>query len=334
MEFLYEYGLFLLKAMTFVVAIMAVVGFILASASKDKTAGEGKLKVTDLSEQLADQEDDFLAQTLDKKAYKQWQKAQKKAPEGDTKPRVFVLDFDGSADAHEVTSLKEEVNAVLQFADASKDQVLIRLESPGGVVHGYGLGASQITRLKDAGLIVSVSVDKVAASGGYMMACVASKIYAAPFAILGSIGVVAQLPNFHRLLKKNDIDVELFTAGEYKRTVTVFGENTEAGKTKFSEELNETHDLFKDFVKSHRDIDLDKVATGEHWYGAQALELGLIDEIRTSDDVLLDLAKSHQLLQVQYRIKQGLVDKFSLQLSNAFLKTALKQWQKNRLYPF
>ncbi len=245
------------------------------------------------------------------KEQKQWHKAQKKKHKQEAKaakakaklgevltegkPRVWVLDFKGSMDAHEVNSLREEITAVLA-AFKPQDQVVLRLESPGGVVHGYGLAASQLQRLRDKKIPLTVTVDKVAASGGYMMACVADKIVSAPFAIVGSIGVVAQMPNFNRFLKNKDIDIELHTAGQYKRTLTFLGENTEEGREKFREELNETHQLFKDFVKRMRpSLDIEQVATGEHWYGQQAVEKGLVDEINTSDDVILNLMEGREV---------------------------------------
>lgn len=202
------------------------------------------------------------------------------------------------------------------------------------MVHGYGLASSQLDRLRQANIPLTICVDKVAASGGYMMACVANKIYAAPFAIVGSIGVVAQLPNFNRLLKKHEIDYEQHTAGNFKRTLTVFGENTDEGRDKFQQELEETHVLFKNFIHQYRpDLDLDTVATGEHWYGQQAIELGLIDAISTSDDVIMKLAETHTVIKVSYQIKKKLADKFahgaSLSVGAIFNKLAEKNQPLN-----
>ena len=240
------------------------------------------------------------------------------------KKRIFVLDFDGDIRANAVDNMREEISAVLTVAKDS-DEVFVRLESPGGVVHGYGLAASQLQRIKDAGIPLIASVDKVAASGGYMMACVADKIVAAPFSIIGSIGVVAQLPNFHRLLKKNDIDFEQHTAGDYKRTVTMFGENTDEDRAKFQQELEDTHGLFKDFVANHRpDLDIDKVATGEHWHGIQAQELGLVDELRTSDDYLLAAHKEHAIFHVKHVAKKTLGQKFGMAAQSTMDKLLTK----------
>ena len=253
---------------------------------------------------------------MDGHQQKFWHKAQKKkhkleakaakakAKLGDStssdKPRVWVLDFKGSMDAHEVSALREEVTAVLAVVKP-QDQVVVRLESPGGVVHGYGLAASQLQRLRDKQIPLTVTVDKVAASGGYMMACVADKIVSAPFAIVGSIGVVAQIPNFHRFLKGKDIDIELHTAGQYKRTLTLL-----------REDLNETHHLFKDFVQRMRPaLDIEQVATGEHWFGQQALANGLVDEINTSDEVILGLMDGRDVLNVRYLQRKKLMDRFT-----------------------
>jgi serine protease SohB len=210
-----------------------------------------------------------------------------------------------------VENLRQEISAVLTIATPD-DEVLVRLESGGGTVHGYGLGASQLQRIRDKDIPLTVSVDKVAASGGYMMACVANHIISAPFAILGSIGVLAQIPNLHRLLKKNKIDFEQLYAGEYKRTLTLFGENTEKGRAKMQEDLEDTHRLFKEFVKSQRPgLDIEKVATGEHWLGTRALELGLVDELKTSDDYLMSLRHEADLVRIEYTEKKKLLDKLS-----------------------
>lgn len=284
---------------------------------------------------------------MDSHQQKQWHKAQKKKHKQeakaakakaklgevatDSKPRVWVLDFKGSMDAHEVNSLREEITAVLA-AFKPQDQVVLRLESPGGMVHGYGLAASQLQRLRDKNIPLTVTVDKVAASGGYMMACVADKIVSAPFAIVGfSIGVVAQMPNFNRFLKSKDIDIELHTAGQYKRTLTLLGENTEEGREKFREELNETHQLFKDFVKRMRpSLDIEQVATGEHWYGQQAVEKGLVDEINTSDEVILSLMEGREVVNVRYMQRKRLIDRFTGSAAESADRLLLRWWQRGQ----
>jgi len=244
------------------------------------------------------------------RAFKAERKARAKDAGGNgsgIRKRVFVLRFQGDIRASAVAALREEVTAVLTVA-TQNDEVVVILESPGGVVHGYGLAASQLQRFKDHGIALTVAVDKVAASGGYLMACVAGRIIAAPFAILGSIGVVGQMPNFNRLLKSHDVDYELITAGEHKRTLTMFGENTEKGREKFREDIEITHTLFKDFVRSHRpDVDIERVSTGEHWYGLQALDLKLVDAVRTSDDYLRDASATADLYELTYiRKRRGL----------------------------
>ncbi|WP_159821061.1 protease SohB [Colwellia sp. 20A7] len=353
MEFLYEYGLFLAKTITFVIAVVAIVVVATASAIKHKHK-KGELEITDLSEQFEEVEQEIVHALLNDEELKQKEKKDKKLAkekakadkvlakkkeksdddiEVKSKSKVFVLDFKGSIDAKEVSSLREEVSAILSVA-TKDDEVFVRLESGGGMVHGYGLASSQLDRIRQHEIPLTVSVDKVAASGGYMMACVANNIIAAPFAILGSIGVIAQLPNFNKLLKKNDIDFEQFTAGEFKRTVTMFGENTEKGKEKFIEELEETHVLFKDFVSAHRpSLDLAKVATGEHWFGTTALELGLVDSIQTSDDYLQKLSKSHKVVAIKYEVKKGLAEKFSKAASLSVDGILGKLMQKNRIFP-
>lgn len=228
--------------------------------------------------------------------------------------KIFVLDFKGDIQASAVENLREEITLILATAKAGRDRIVVRLESPGGMVHGYGLAAAQLVRLRDAGFHLTICVDKVAASGGYMMACIANEIIAAPFAIVGSIGVVAQVPNFNRLLKEHNVDFELYTAGQYKRTVTMFGENTPEGKAKFEEELQQTHVLFKHFVEKYRpQLNVDKVATGEHWYGEDALDLNLVDKLHTSDEYLLALLPQHDVYVINTRKKATLGEKLGLQ---------------------
>ncbi|MBF8999635.1 protease SohB [Vibrio nitrifigilis] len=330
MEFLMDYGLFLAKIATIVVAIVVLLVIVKSVGGKHHSA-KGELVVTNLTEKHKHtveelehhlHDDAFLKarHKAEKKAEKEKNKAREKDVKKSAKagelvstraPYVFVLEFNGSIDAKEVGALREEITGILAVAQEG-DEVLLRLESGGGMVHGYGLAASQLDRIKNAGLTLTISVDKIAASGGYMMACIADKIVSAPFAIVGSIGVVAQLPNFNKLLKKHDIEYEQLTAGEYKRTLTMFGENTDKARDKFKQELEETHVLFKDFIRTHRpELELDKVATGEHWFGTQALELGLVDEIKTSDDLVVDACKDKTVLAVQYVQKKKLTDKIS-----------------------
>ena len=346
MEFLYEYGLFLAKAITFVVAVGAIV-IIVASTAIKQGSKKGELEIVDLSEHFDDVEQEVMHHLMskeqikhkekeDKKLAKETAKADKKSvKEGASKQesKVFVLDFNGSIDAKEVSGLREEITAVLSVA-TPEDEVFVRLESGGGMVHGYGLASSQLDRIRQHNIPLTVSVDKVAASGGYMMACVANKIISAPFAIVGSIGVIAQVPNFNKVLKKNDIDFDVFTAGEFKRTVTMFGENTEKGREKFTEELEETHILFKDFVSDHRpSLDISKVATGEHWFGLTAKGLGLVDDIQTSDDYLQLANKSSKVISIKYVVKKGLAEKFSKAASMSVERVFSNLWQKNRIFP-
>lgn len=345
MNLLAEYGLFLAKIVTVVVAIAIVIALI-ANLTQRKKAQRGELRVTRLGEEYKEMKEEVAAALLDPHQHKQWHKNQKKknkqeakaakarAKRGDAapagKPTLYVLDFKGSIDAHEVSALREEVTAV-RAVEKPADEVLVRLESPGGVVHGYGLAASQLQRLRERQIPLTIAVDKVAASGGYMMACVANNIVAAPFAIIGSIGVVAQIPNFNRLLKRNDIDIELHTAGQYKRTLTLLGENTEEGREKFREDLNETHHLFKEFVHSMRpSLDIDAVATGEHWYGVQAKEKGLVDEISTSDDLIIARMAEREVVSLRYMQRKRLMDRFTGSAAQSLDRLLLRWWQRGQ----
>lgn len=275
----------------------------------------------------------------EKKANAQSIKSSSKTKNADEKPeqkkKVFVLNFVGDIKAHHVDNLREEITAILNVA-TTNDEVVAKIESPGGVVHGYGLGASQLKRIKDKGISLTVCVDKVAASGGYLMSCVANKILAAPFAIIGSVGVVAQVPNVHRVLKKWDIDYKEYTAGEFKRTVSMLGEITPKGEAKFQEQLESTHVLFKDFVSQNRpQLDVAKIATGEYWFGEQALKLGLVDKIQTSDDYLLEFHQdSVPLFEIKFQAKQSFAQKISEILGQAAeisVNRILTQLEKQRL---
>ena len=309
MDFFGEYGLFLAKTFTLVMAVLAIVGGVVRLTRSGSATDEerGRLRIRSLNGAYARMATDLKAATLPEKTFKQAQKAQRardKQSKKTSRRRVFVLDFHGDLRAAAVSTLREEITAVLTVAQ-SDDEVVLRLESAGGLVHSYGLAAAQLLRLRPRQIPLTVAVDKVAASGGYLMACVADRILAAPFAVVGSIGVIAQLPNFNRLLKQNAVDFEQFMAGEFKRTVTVFGENTEQGRRKFQEEIEDTHALFKDFVHTYRpNMVLEQVATGEHWYGTRALENRLIDELRTSDDYLLAASETADVYEVCYTAKK------------------------------
>ncbi|AKD37452.1 inner membrane peptidase [Pasteurella multocida subsp. multocida OH4807] len=339
------YGVFVLEVLT-ILCVIAGIGAMIFILKQQKAQTQGELMVTDLSETYQENTKKLRDFHLSEDALKAQEKAEKKAEkeklkaekakrkkgeqiDAERQPHLYVLTFQGDMMASQTQALREEISAIIGAAKP-EDEVLLRLESPGGVVHGYGLAASQLLRLKQQGIKLTVAVDKVAASGGYMMACVADKIIAAPFAILGSVGVVAQIPNIHRLLKKHDVDVEVMTAGEYKRTMTVLGENTEKGKQKFQQELDETHQLFKQFVEQHRpQLNVDKIATGEHWFGQQALTLQLIDDISTSDDLILQALKEKTVLAVKYSVKKSLLQKMGKQAEESADNLLLRWLNRN-----
>jgi len=311
-EFLSNYSLFLAEVLTLAVVVAAIVVVVVASSKR--VSQQDGLTVEHLNKRY-DSLGDAVRRTVDgserfKRAAKERRKERKRqAKKGSDRKRIFVLDFKGDIRASATASLREEVSAILSAA-GSDDRVLVRLENAGGTVHEHGLAASQLLRIKQHGLQLIVAVDKVAASGGYLMACVADEIMAAPFAIIGSIGVIAQLPNFHRLLEAKGVDFEQVTAGRYKRTLTMFGENTDEGREKLKAELEDVHEIFKRQINEHRTkVDLDKVATGEHWYGVKALELDLIDRISTSDDFLLEAAAYYDLYTLSYKRRRSLPER-------------------------
>ena len=318
-EFFFNYGLFLAKSATIVAAIVTVILFLFIMAGRKQAGKSESFEVKKLNKKYDDMAMTMNASMLQKDGLKKYLKEEKeklkginKKEEGQRK-RIYVLNFQGDIRASAVSSLREEITAILMVA-TEYDEVFMRLESGGGVVHGYGLAASQLMRLRERNIPLTVSVDKVAASGGYMMACVGNSIIAAPFSIIGSIGVIAQIPNFHKVLKKHDVDFDQFTAGEFKRTVTMFGENTGEAKAKFREEIEDIHALFKDFIVQHRpDVDIVKVATGESWPGTRALERNLVDELKTSDDYLLENSKHADIYEISYVTKKSLIEKIGFQ---------------------
>lgn len=347
MVYLIDFILFLAKTLTILAGFVLAILFLVSLRSNNAQSG-GKIEFKDIGDHFDQIKEGFLEfkdRDLDEKDAdkdsKDTDKQEDSVIEGDTaavkaeaKPPVvpkkfwqfwkkavvekteekektlYVLEFDGDVHAEEVKNLREEVSALLHIAEKG-DEVILKLTSPGGAVNSYGLAASQLVRIREKGINLTVAVDEVAASGGYLMACVANRIVAAPFAIVGSIGVVAELPNFNKILKKYDIDYEQFTAGEYKRTVTMLGENTDEAKAKFKEELNDIHIVFKDFVKQYRpELDLKVIATGEYWLAVKALELGLVDELKTSDAYILDAIEEKNVYSIKYiektTVRQGI----------------------------
>lgn len=334
-DVLINYGLFVAKAATIVAAIGISAALIFTLSRRARPSEQ--LEVKNLNQKYEAMAQLVKRTVLSKKDYKRDAKAtkarkksehkqEKKAPTA--KKRIFVIHFRGDIKATAVSSLREEVTAVLTMA-TSADQVLVCLENAGGLVHEHGLAASQLLRIKSHKIPLLVAVDKVAASGGYLMACVADRIIAAPFAVVGSIGVLAQLPNFHRLLDRHGIDFEQIKAGEFKRTVTVFGKNTDKERAKLKEEIEDTHSLFKSFVATQRPVlDIGGVSTGEHWYGTRALELKLIDEVMTSDDYLLAQSNVADLYEVRYTVRKNVSERLASAVQSALEATLVTWWPR------
>jgi len=354
MAFVSEYGMFLLKAATLLVALVVVIRVVVRATGRDPSLGEGTLRVKKLNreyQKLGDRIRSRILSKSERKALVKARKAELKAeersgddqggedrggadPDGDEgtakASRLYVLQFDGDVRASAVESLRQEITALLAVA-APGDEVLLRLDSGGGLVHSYGLAASQLARLKQRDIRLTVAVDRIAASGGYMMACVADRILAAPFAVVGSIGVVAMIPNVNRLLKKYDVDVELITAGEFKRTLTVVGENTDEDRAKFTEQIEEAHALFKDFVARYRpQLDMAAVGTGEHWYGTRGAELGLVDELGTSDDYLVAAAEKQAVYEVRFEPHRTVGNRLASFVDASARRVVSAGWQASR----
>ena len=321
LEYFFDYGLFLAKLGTLALAVVVVGGFIIAELRRG--AEQRGLTVQHLNKRYEELGDTVRRAVYGKDQFKQTARQRKSErkeldKKGSQRQRIYVIDFKGDIRATATASLREEVSAILAVA-SQDDRVLVRLDNSGGAVHEHGLAASQLLRIRSKGLALIVAVDKVAASGGYLMACVASRIIAAPFAVIGSIGVVAQLPNFNRLLEGKGVDFEQITAGRYKRTLTMFGKNTDEGREKLKEEIEDVHALFKTQISTHRsELDIERVATGEYWYGARALELGLIDEICTSDDFLAAAAAESDLYRITYKRRLPLPERVLAGAARAF----------------
>ena len=315
MELLFSYLFFLLKVLTVLIAIVVAIVLIAGTAKQKKDTYKGKIIVKNLSEKLEEISLGLKSSSMDPKSYKQLLKKQNKEKKKETKKKpkdlIYVLDFKGDIQASGVDKLKQEINAIIA-SEVKCKEVVLKLESAGGSAYSYGLCAAELKRLVDHKIPLTVCIDKLAASGGYLMSCVATKIVAAPWALVGSIGVVAQLPNFNKFLKKLNIDIELHTAGRYKRTLTTLGKNTQSGRQKFVSELEELHKVFKGFVKENRPkINVNKVATGEVWQGDEAVKLGLIDDIGTSDDYLVKLSKKFKLIEIEYFEKKPITARFA-----------------------
>jgi len=334
-EFTYDVGLFLAKAAALAAVLVLSAAALISLSRRTASGDDTELEIRLLGEQLENRAerlaDAGLAARQRRRRGRQRRRERRKRTAAPPQKRLFVLNFQGDIRASAVANLREEVNAVLAAA-GDEDRCLLVLDSAGGVIPGYGLAASQLHRVRARdGLTLTVAVDKVAASGGYLMACVADRILAAPFAIVGSIGVVAQVPNVHRLLKRNDIDVEILTAGEFKRTLTVFGENTEAGRRKFVEELEDVHALFKDFVREHRpSLDVDRVATGEAWHGTRAVDLGLVDELTTSDEYLMRAVEDADVFEVTWTQPRSRLDQLVGQGAARLADAAERLWLRWR----
>lgn len=341
-DFAFQYGLFLAKAITLVLAVGTIA--VLAAGLARKGEAPGGLKVRKLNDRYRELASGLRRAAMGKAAWKKLarqeakeRKAREKAVASgaEQRQRVFVLDFKGDLRASAVASLREEVSAILGVATPA-DEVVLRLENFGGAVHEHGLAASQLARLRSGGIPLTAIVDKGAASGGYMMACVANRIIAAPFAVLGSIGVIAQIPNFNRALSERGIDFEQITAGRYKRTVTMFGRTTDADREKLREEITEVHELFKGMVAQNRPgLDIEAVATGEHWYGTRALELGLVDELGASDDYLLAAIRRADVFHVSYQARHRLSERLLAAVESAAVRVELwlEQRRRERLLP-
>lgn len=240
---------------------------------------------------------------------------------------LAVLTFVGDIGAKQYKSFGQLIDEVI-INKSEIDEVVVVVNSPGGAVSPYGNVYSQMERVRDAGLKLTVCIDVVAASGGYLMSLPAHKIIAAPFSMVGSVGVMAFVPNLRGLLEDYNINPRTFTAGKYKRTVSLTDEATEEEVEKFKQQLNAIHRLFLEAVKKYRkDVKMEVVETGEHWTARESVELGLglVDDIATSQQYLLEANRDRDLIILSQkrgfweggllsRFVQGVIEKIELRL--------------------
>ncbi len=339
LEFISDYGLFLTKALTVLIAVWIVISLLFSLSRKTREGDH--FEVTHLNKKYKSMADTLFLSLLPKKEFKKIRKQrakqaskERKKPSSEAGKRIFVLNFLGNIKATAVRHLRKEITAILAVA-TSRDEVVVCLENTGGMVHEHGFAASQLLRIKQKNIPLTVAIDKVAASGGYMMACVADKIIAAPFAVVGSIGVLAQIPNFNRMLDKHGVDFELMKAGELKRTLTMFGKNTNEDREHFNKQLEDTHALFKEFVKDQRPgLDIDAVSTGEHWLASRALDLKLVDTLITSDDYLLQASDRAEIYEVTYMMPKTLSERIAATVHASTEKIFFSWWQKAQDFRF
>lgn len=337
MEFLSEFGLFFIKVIVLVIAAFFVIGSFMNARMREKSQ-PGILEVRYINDRLELYAKGLLSHKVtgtQKKALEKKLKKQARKHKNKERNRLFVLSFKGDVFAKASANLREEITAILEVAN-SNDEVLVQLESPGGAPHSYGFASSQLHRLRNSKIPLTIAVDKVAASGGYMMACVADKIIAAPFAILGSIGAIGQMPNVHKLLKKMDVDFEVHTAGKHKRNLTIFGENTDQNREKFKEDLQDLHTLFKQHVTSFRpQIDIEKIANGDTWFGSQAIDNKLIDEIMTSDEYIQQRTEDWAIFEISYMRRKSFQNRLSKGVEKgllSFVTEGLAKLRESRFF--
>ena len=335
MEFISDYGLFLAKAATIIVFIWIVVSLVASLAHKSHE--DDQIEINDLGKKFESTKLQMQRHLLTKKEAKEFAKKQKKnikrksKEHNDERKRVFVLNFVGNIKASAAKHLRKEITALLAVA-TPRDEIVVCLENAGGLVHEHGFAASQLQRIRQREIPLTIAVDKVAASGGYMMACVADRIVAAPFSIIGSVGVLAQMPNFNRLLEKHGIEFEQIKAGELKRTLTMFGKNTDEDRARLTDQMEETHELFKNFIAEQRSkVDVEAIATGEHWLGKRALELNLVDELITSDDYLLRQSECADIYEVKHSGPKTIGEKIMGNIQLAFEKVLTVWWERRTL---
>lgn len=169
--------------------------------------------------------------------------------------------------------------------------IVLRVDSPGGTV-----AASEeiATYVKECEKPVVVSVGDVGASGAYMISSQADSIWANPGSSVGSIGVIAQIPNVSGLLDMVGVEFQTFTAGEYKDAGSAYRDLTKEEEALIQGEVEEAYDQFIDIVAEGRGLERAKVeelAIGWTWSGVRAKELGLVDEVGTYRDALEDAAE-------------------------------------------
>jgi protease-4 len=205
-------------------------------------------------------------------------------------PRVAIVELEGVI--AEVDDLVREVKSHRENPQVKA--VVMRINSPGGVVGPTQELHQALLRVREAGKPVVASLGSVAASGGYYTAVAADRIYANPGTLTGSIGVIMQMANLQDLFKKVGVDYVVVKAGQYKDLGNVSRQMTPEERRVLQGLLDNVHAQFIDAVAEGRKLDraeVVKFADGRVFSGVQARDLKMVDTLGSLEDAVNEAAK-------------------------------------------